>query len=921
MIASMITQNPLRLPETPILVAGLSGAIWLSPAGEIEDLSCKVIAQRVCQGAKPILCHGPVTSGRLGVDPFEAFDVLELFAFVCPGSFTIPTPKGLAAAMHLPLPKTVAEEASSLRQVVLELLSRLGEMPPQNLINVAWAMARGGWVWAPAVLSALGDEVQNEVQAPGNGLDVWNRLLEWSEHAPSTPPGSESVSPAESRARLVELLGARAEERPSQADYASAATGAFQARNYAGGPNLVLAEAGTGVGKTLGYLAPASVWAQKNEAPVWISTYTRNLQHQIDQELDRLFPDEKEKVHRVVVRKGRENYLCLLNMEEAVRGVAIRKRDAIALGLLARWACVTRDGSMTGGDFPAWLVDLVGRSLSVGLTDRRGECIYASCSHYAKCFIEKGIRRARRADLVVANHALVMTQAARGRFAGPGAPTRLVFDEGHHIFDAADGTFSAYLSGRETAELRRWLRGGEGGSRSRARGLKRRIEDLVGENKGLLAHMDSVLKAAGGLPGDSWHQRCREGRSVGPTEAFLAVVRRQTYARCSDARGPYDLECEIGEPVDGLLEAASVLEDAFFKIEKPLKLLRHGLEMRLDDEADELDTQTRNRIESMAHSIKHRGEMSLAAWRSMLASLASERPEAFVDWFGVERIDGRDFDVGMHRHWVDPTVPFAEQVTAPAHGVLVTSATLRDGTGEMEADWQAAEARTGAVHMPEPAVRTEVPSPFDYEKLTRIFIIKDVRKDDLNQVAAAYRELFLASGGGALGIFTAISRLRAVHCRLVHPLDEVGLPLYAQHVDRSNLATLIDIFRAEEESCLLGTDAVRDGVDVPGQSLRLIVFDRVPWPRPTILHRARRQAFGKKKYDDMIARLRMKQAYGRLVRRADDRGVFVMLDPMTPSRLLGAFPEGIEVAAVGLAEAVTEIRGFFGIEKEKVAAG
>ncbi len=96
-------------------------------------------------------------------------------------------------------------------------------------------------------------------------------------------------------------------------------------------------------------------------------------------------------------------------------------------------------------------------------------------------------------------------------------------------------------------------------------------------------------------------------------------------------------------------------------------------------------------------------------------------------------------------------------------------------------------------------------------------------------------------------------------------------------------ATLVDIFRAEEHSCLLGTDAVRDGVDVPGRSLRLIVFDRVPWPRPDILHRARK-ARGRKRgaganaYDDMLARLRLKQAYGRLIRRADDRGVFVMLD-------------------------------------------
>ena len=153
--------------------------------------------------------------------------------------------------------------------------------------------------------------------------------------------------------------------------------------------------------------------------------------------------------------------------------------------------------------------------------------------------------------------------------------------------------------------------------------------------------------------------------------------------------------------------------------------------------------------------------------------------------------------------------------------------------------------------------------------------------------------------------------MRAVHKRIIGALDAEGLALYSQHVDRSNLSTLVDIFRAEKNSCLLGTDAVRDGVDVPGESLRMIVFDRVPWPRPTILHRARRSFFGKKQYDDMITRLRLKQAYGRLVRRADDRGVFVMLDPMTPSRLLGAFPSGVEVQPVGLAEAVAETRKFF----------
>jgi ATP-dependent DNA helicase DinG len=215
-------------------------------------------------------------------------------------------------------------------------------------------------------------------------------------------------------------------------------------------------------------------------------------------------------------------------------------------------------------------------------------------------------------------------------------------------------------------------------------------------------------------------------------------------------------------------------------------------------------------------------------------------------------------------------------------------------------------------HLENAAWRAQMPSPFDYPVQTKVFIVNDVRKDDLEQVAAAYRALFQASGGGALGLFTAISRLRAVQQKIAPALEAADLPLYAQHVDRLDTATLVDIFRAETDSCLLGTDAVRDGVDVPGRALRLIVFDRVPWPRPSLVHKARREHFGKKRYDDMLTRLRLKQAFGRLVRRAEDHGVFVLLDPMMPSRLLGAFPEGVEVRRCGLAEAVAETKGFLG---------
>ena len=278
----------------------------------------------------------------------------------------------------------------------------------------------------------------------------------------------------------------------------------------------------------------------------------------------------------------------------------------------------------------------------------------------------------------------------------------------------------------------------------------------------------------------------------------------------------------------------------------------------------------------------------------------------------VERIEGREIDAGLYRHWVDPTLPFAEAMAPIAHGMVFTSATLTDRIADAEPDWASADARTGAVHFPAPALHTRVASPFDYAEKTRVFVVTDVRRNDADQVAAAMRELFVAAGGGGLGLFTSIARLRQVHQRMADALDAAGLPLYAQHVDSLNVATLIDIFRAETDACLLGTDAVRDGVDVPGRSLRMLAFDRIPWPRPTILHRARRQAFGGRAHDDLIARLRLAQAYGRLIRRKGDRGVFVVLDAATPTRLFGAFPEGVVPERVGLVEAIEASEKFLG---------
>ena len=287
------------------------------------------------------------------------------------------------------------------------------------------------------------------------------------------------------------------------------------------------------------------------------------------------------------------------------------------------------------------------------------------------------------------------------------------------------------------------------------------------------------------------------------------------------------------------------------------------------------------------------------------------RPES-VEWLALDRIDGFETDVAVIRSWIDPGIPFAELVARPAHGLVVTSATLTDGDPDPDLAWRGAEAATGLRHLAARPAGALIASPFNYPAQTRILVVTDIPRDDLGQVAAAYAALFVAAGGGALGLFTAVARLRAVHHRIAPVLEARGLLLLAQHVEAMSTATLVDIFRAEEDSCLLGTDAIRDGVDVPGRSLRLLVFDRVPWPRPDILHRARRPVFGGAQYSDQIARLRLRQAYGRLIRRADDRGVFVILDRALPSRLLSAFPDRVAVARVPLAEAVAQTGRFLG---------
>jgi ATP-dependent DNA helicase DinG len=883
----------------PALHASHAGCWLASAKGDVRQLG-RGEAIRIAADTPVILLNAPLIGQRLGHPEISGLDLLELFAFIHPARFMVPTPKGLATSLSIAPAATEGDVARLLLVATDRLLATLAHADWAERCgawDVAQALARAGWPWAGPVNARLGRPVKGEPV-------LFARLPKWEDAAPRPQPRTISIANDAVLKRLAALTGKDAEVRQGQRAMASAIAPIFAPPATTGAPNMLLAEAGTGIGKTLAYLAPTALWTQESGGAVQISTFTKALQRQLAAETRRIYPDDETHRAKVAVRKGRENYLCLLNLEDAMQGGFVG-RAAVLAQLVARWAAYSRDGDMVGGDLPGWLITLFRRAGTTALTDRRGECVYAGCPHYRSCFIERSARAAQSADVIIANHALVMVNAVRLR-EGETRSTRLIFDEGHHLFDAADSIFSAVLSGQETIELRRWIIGPEGRSRGRRRGLAARLSDVATyDEEGAQAIADAST-AAQLLPSEAWLSRVQEGQPLGPIETLLAAVRTTVHSRDAasndrQADAGYGLETELAEPDGALVVAAGDAATAIDAIGRALARLAERLRLILDEPPDWLDTSARARIDGALASLEWRRELT-GAWLALLARVGGPVDPRFVDWLAVDRFEGREMDIGIHRRWLDPAEPFAATVLAPAHSVLITSATLTGG------DWLRAESRSGAARLDTRVQRFSANSPFDYAEAAQVLVVTDVKRGDLSALAAAYGQLIEAAGGGALGLFTAIRRLRAVHARIADRLARGGLPLYAQHVDPIDTGTLVDIFRDDSRASLLGTDALRDGVDVPGNSLRMVVMEAVPWPKPSILHAARRLAMGGNGYDDFIVRTRLAQAFGRLIRRESDRGIFILLSAAVPSRLLNAFPEGTPVRRVLLEEALAEVR-------------
>jgi ATP-dependent DNA helicase DinG len=658
----------------------------------------------------------------------------------------------------------------------------------------------------------------------------------------------------------------RYEDRPGQRAYARTV-----ARLYNTG-GIGLLEAGTGVGKSLGYLIPALRWAVANGERTIVSTNTINLQEQLyGKDLPFLDAALRDQDVTFALLKGWRNYLCLHRLDQArASGSTLFEASAEGdLEMLASWASRTRDGSL--GDLPTAPRDEVWDEVAA----EPDLCLRLKCPHFDRCFLFAARREAAQADVIVANHHLLLADVAVRRTtqnwedAAVLPPySRVIIDEGHHLEDAA----AAHL-----------------GSSVTRRGLERLVARLERRGKGLLPTLAAKLEARDDL------------LSV----ASLDLVHGRLFPSAAAARGKGNLVFDLLDVL--LLEAAQPIVRLTAEFDEH-PLWRGGLRQALDDLLGELELLAgglrlvRERLESDTAVAEHfatlLGEVRGVTRRlqgagDALRSALAPPPEAGA---GVRWIEsrGRDRNVVVQAVPLDLAPILREELFRRVETCIVTSATLasdgrfdflRNRLGLVESDVE-----------PECAV---FPSPFDFFSQAILAIPSDVpapnadSRGHLDAVVEALADLIEAADGGVFGLFTSHRDVRFSADALRARGVDRRWPLLVHGDDGRD--ALLRRFRDTGRAVLLGTASFWEGVDVPGDPLRVLLLARVPFRVPTEpLIAARGEAIERRGGDAFIdyllpdAALRLKQGFGRLIRTSIDRGAVVLMDPRVLTKSYGA---------------------------------
>lgn len=668
------------------------------------------------------------------------------------------------------------------------------------------------------------------------------------------------------------------ENRPQQRAMAKAVATAFNEDQH------LLVEAGTGTGKSLAYLLPAALHAVEQGETVVISTNTLALQDQLYRKdipdlrhaLERLHPEMDIRATRI---KGRNNYLCLRRWFSGLKEPVLDPGDAGLRGKVMLWLTETDTG-----DRAELRLDQAEDQHWRQLSAEEHACVASRCVYQQRnqCFLFRARREAEGAHLVVANHALLLSDIVAGSHVLP-PYEHLVIDEAHHLEDQATKHFGFSVDERT---------------------LQDALDAVVRVDGGVTGGALPIARTYIGQQVASSSSRRRAeaaGLRSGSIEEWVAGCRghlQQLFAQLEAILDSGNVNSGFGRPSVRLtsgLRANSAWSDieiawdnvdqSWRSIESELRWFLNAVEAAEPEPGTPAEDPRMRQFDDVSSALISaiRGGSDLVA---QLSVAMTSSPDEMVTWLERSPVQAR---LGLHAAPLRVNSMLQEQLFGRLRTAVLTSATLAtDGSFNFMAD------RLGL----EDAQELLVASPFDYAQSTLLYLADDVVEPNNARYQQQVHQTLIttcsATRGRALVLFTSHAALQAAYKAIKAPLERDGIVVLAQRTDGSP-RQLIERLRHSPGTVVLGTASFWEGIDVAGDALSLLVITKLPFSVPSDpIFAARGELIEEEgghpflDYAVPTAVLKFKQGFGRLIRSSQDRGVCVVLDRRVISKRYGS---------------------------------